>query len=147
MRTRRALFPSRNTLAAYRRAAAHYHKRAMSALRRERESLMHQLQRVATLLVLLPMALVAQPPMPAIPQSVLERMAASSIGKQNPYTTIVDVRVTNVVTMVYDLSYMKAIRVFPPATNGGVFTTKTNWLLMDTNVVSVLTNTSPVRPE
>lgn len=88
------------------------------------------------------------PPVPLLPQSVLERMAARSVGAQNPYNTIVDVRVTNTVTTIYEVSFEKKIRVFSPETNGGMFTTRTNFApLLGTNIISCVTNTSPVKLE
>lgn len=88
----------------------------------------------------------AEPPMPQVPASVMERFFSRSIGAQNPYATVIDVRVTNTVTTVYDLSYLRAIRALP-TTNAEISLLKTNYLLMDTNVISVTTNTSPIKLE
>lgn len=65
------------------------------------------------------------------------------MGRQSPYISTVDVRVTNTVTTVYDLTYLRTIRMHGDATN---MTTRTNFLLMDTNILLVQTNTTPATP-
>lgn len=122
------------------------HKSKMKEQRLERDRLRHDYQRrfggaalfefskrfrVFPLLLLLPCLLFAQvPPMPP---------PLNPLGRQSPYITVVDVRVTNVVTTVQVVSYSRFIRVWADATNTYF---KTNYQVLDTNLVSSVTNVS-----
>lgn len=79
--------------------------------------------------LLFPLALFAAEP-PAPPQPV-------DMGRQHPYLSSVSVLVTQTVTTVFQVKYLRSIEV-QVGTNT-VY--ETNFMVMRTNVVSVVTNT------
>ncbi len=63
------------------------------------------------------------------------------LGRQNPYISTEDVRITNTITTVYEVTYLRTIRVFVDATNT-IY--KTNFLPMgESNIVSRTETNSP----
>lgn len=94
---------------------------------------------IAILAGLLWWVILSAQPQPPLPQIT----AMQDLGRQSPYLSSVSVVVTQTVTTVYELTYLRAIRVQASASNT---TYKTNFLLMDTNTISIQTNISNHNP-
>ena len=73
------------------------------------------------------------------------RLLSQQLGKPiNHYTMPVTVTVTQTVVTVYELDYMRYIRTRLETNNE--ISMRTNFILLSTNVLSSITNTSPTNP-
>lgn len=101
------------------------------------------------LLMLIPCLLFAQPQPPPIPASAELRQLIQMRQVRDDYAvpgTVITVLVTQTVTTVYELDYLRFTRAKANPTNINLVTMKTNWLVLGTNPVSCVTNSSPVNP-
>lgn len=99
----------------------------------------------------IPCLLFAQPqPPPPIPASAELRQLLElrqQLGRENVYTMPVTVTVTQTVTTIYELDYLRFIRAKPIHTNDLLsMTFKTNFFPLSTNVLISITNSSSVNP-
>lgn len=102
------------------------------------------------LLMFIPCLLFAQPqPPPPIPASAELRQLIQMRQVRDDYAvpgTVITVLVTQIVTTVYELDYLRFTRAKASPTNINLVTMKTNWLVLGTNPVSCVTNSSSVNP-
>lgn len=129
-------------------ASARNHGREMRKVREENETLKLtvRLKQAIGILVLVPCLLFAEPPMPPIPASARIRLINQQLGKEvNHYTLPVSLLVTQTVTTVTKLKFLRVIEVSATATNASM---ETNFLpMLPKTVLSCVTNSSPVAPE
>lgn len=131
------------------RRASQLHDEYLESKRSETKWLIEQLsmyghiaRKAAALFILAPCLLFAQEP-PPVPHSVFLR----ELGRPgNHYSMPITLTVTQTITTVYELDFMRYIRTRLGPSN--VVIMKTNYApMIGTNVVSCVTNSSPIVPE
>lgn len=130
----------------YEWASSRNHGRQMRKVREENETLKLTLRikQAIGVLLLAPLLAFGQAvtPPPPMPMSAQLRLLSQHLGKEaNHFVMPVSVLVTQTVTTVYRLKFLRVIEVTADATNASM---ETNFLSLNrTSIVSCVTNTSP----